>query len=226
MSKVCKKCGQILEESCFYNTNNFVRYPDEKLDVCKNCINEDIDFKDRNTYLRVLEECDVPFLKEQWDILKDKYPSNILGRYLSKMKLCNFRDMRWRDGNYDEFEPRYIPRDVQHSIRELVNHQKDKVLPHTDSSVGNFILLSSSDRISKFEESHPWFVCYRKTKLENKYINSRTEEKWQTMVASKNSLNGRRLFRAIIDSTINFDLFQVDVLPCVYSYCTFIDFFD
>jgi hypothetical protein len=56
-----------------------------------------------DTYLWILQECDVPYIPEEWNKLLASYGKDrskltglsILGRYLSKMKLKQFRDYRW-----------------------------------------------------------------------------------------------------------------------------------
>jgi hypothetical protein len=61
-----------------------------------------------DTYLWILQECDVPYVPEEWNKLLATYGKDrsrltgatILGRYLSKMKLKQFRDYRWKDTEF------------------------------------------------------------------------------------------------------------------------------
>jgi hypothetical protein len=61
-----------------------------------------------DTYLWILKECDVPYIPDEWNKLLATYGKNssslsgvtILGRYLSKMKLKQFRDYRWADNEF------------------------------------------------------------------------------------------------------------------------------
>ena len=61
-----------------------------------------------DTYLWILQECDVPYVPDEWHKLLAKYAKDkskltgmtILGRYLSKMKLKQFRDYRWKDNDF------------------------------------------------------------------------------------------------------------------------------
>jgi len=58
-----------------------------------------------DTYLWILQECDVPYVPDEWAKLMENYardPSKltgmtILGRYLSKMKLKQWKEYRWKD---------------------------------------------------------------------------------------------------------------------------------
>ena len=61
-----------------------------------------------DTYLWILQEADVPYVPDEWNKLMEKYGRDpqsmtgmtILGRYLSKMKLKQFKDYRWKDTEF------------------------------------------------------------------------------------------------------------------------------
>lgn len=59
-----------------------------------------------NTFLWALEKMDVPYVPEEWNILRDKayakdpYKMNgmsVFGKYLSKMRLKQWKDYSWAD---------------------------------------------------------------------------------------------------------------------------------
>ena len=92
----CEKCHRTMSEKEFYGSNNLTKYPnDGKLNRCKKCITMHVDNWNPETYLWILQECDVPWIPDEWNRLLENYgcdPSKltgltILGRYLSKMKL-------------------------------------------------------------------------------------------------------------------------------------------
>lgn len=65
-----------------------------------------VDIWDPNTFVWLLEEYDVPWLPWEWDSLREKaYAKNpkkkndttVFGKYLSKMKLKQFKDYGWKD---------------------------------------------------------------------------------------------------------------------------------
>ena len=102
----CKTCNRTMDEDQFYTSNRFDRYPEDgKLLECKKCITRHVDNWDPRTYLWILEEIDVPYIEEEWTGLMGKYAkegskvtgTTILGRYLAKMKLKQFRDYKWAD---------------------------------------------------------------------------------------------------------------------------------
>jgi hypothetical protein len=57
-----------------------------------------------DTYMWILQEADVPYIPEEWNKLMASYAKDrskvtgmtIVGRYLSKMKLKQFREYRWK----------------------------------------------------------------------------------------------------------------------------------
>ena len=96
-------------ENEFYSSNNLEKYPnDGKLRQCKKCITMHVDNWNPDTYLWILQEIDVPYIPEEWNKLMMTYAKDksrvtgttILGRYLSKMKLKQFKNYRWKDTEF------------------------------------------------------------------------------------------------------------------------------
>ena len=102
-SYYCEKCNRTMNADQFYGSNNNTKYPDGKLRQCKKCISMHIDNFNPDTYMWILQECDVPYVPEEWNKLLASYGKDkskltgmtILGRYLSKMKLKQYREYRW-----------------------------------------------------------------------------------------------------------------------------------
>lgn len=93
----------------FYSSNNLEKYPnDGKFPQCKKCITMHIDNWNPDTYLWILQEADVPYIPDEWNKLMASYAKDgkkvtgttILGRYLSKMKLKQYKDYRWKDTEF------------------------------------------------------------------------------------------------------------------------------
>lgn len=108
MSHYCKKCGRLLSDLDFYTSNNIEKYPPNgKIDICKKCLTMHVDNWDPDTYKWILEAIDVPYVKKEWDKvlakeLETKKPEqltgmSVLGKYLSKMKLKQYKGTRWAD---------------------------------------------------------------------------------------------------------------------------------
>lgn len=104
----CEECNQLLDEKKFYYSNNLQKYPKGRLNICKKCITKNINNYNPETYLWILQECDVPYIPEEWNKLLCYCGKNeseisgmtILGRYLAKMKLKTFMNWRWADTQY------------------------------------------------------------------------------------------------------------------------------
>ena len=92
----CEKCNKWMGE------NEFFTYKDgTKTEMCKKCLTMHIDNFDESTYLWLLQKMDVPYIPAEWNGIRDKLyakdPSkvtsqSVFGRYLSKMKLNQWKD--------------------------------------------------------------------------------------------------------------------------------------
>lgn len=107
-TRYCQKCNRTKDESNFYGSNNLEKYPEGKLNLCKECLTMHVDNWNPDTYLWILEECDVPYVAEEWNKLLASYAKDktsvtgmtIIGRYISKMKLKQWKDYRWKDSGF------------------------------------------------------------------------------------------------------------------------------
>ena len=101
MNCSCDKCGKSMDEGQFYTYKN-----GEKTELCKKCLTMHIDNFNPDTFLWLLEKMDVPYIPEEWNVLRDKafakdpYKMNgmsVFGKYLSKMKLKQWKHLTWAD---------------------------------------------------------------------------------------------------------------------------------
>ena len=95
-----------MDDTQFYTSKNIEKYPpDGKMDVCKKCLTMHVDNWNPETYKWILQEIDVPYIKEEWNGLLERYGKDpkkvtgltIIGRYLSKMKLKQWNKYTWAD---------------------------------------------------------------------------------------------------------------------------------
>jgi hypothetical protein len=101
-----------MNASEFYSSYNLEKYPNGKLNECKKCATMLVDNFDPETFKPLLKEIDVPYIKTQWDSLLKKYENDlealtgktILGKYLSKMRLSQWKTARWADTERIEAE--------------------------------------------------------------------------------------------------------------------------
>ena len=101
MTCTCEKCGKTMDEGQFYT------YKDgRKTELCKKCLTLHIDNFDETTYIWLLQKMDVPYVPEEWNVLRDKAFAkdpkkmngmSVFGKYLSKMKLKQWKEYSWAD---------------------------------------------------------------------------------------------------------------------------------
>ena len=99
--RYCSKCRKTMRSV------NFYQYKDgTKCELCKSCLTLHINNFEPDTFLWLLEKFDVPYIPQEWNVLRDRayqkdpYKMNgmsVFGKYLSKMKLKQFKDDRWAD---------------------------------------------------------------------------------------------------------------------------------
>ena len=119
--RYCPKCRTTKNEDNFYKSNNLSKYPDGYLDQCKDCITMHVNNWDSSTFLWILQECDVPYVPDQWNQLLSRYGKDstsikgttIIGRYLSAMKLNQFKKYRWADTKF---------------LQDKANHEKEEAM--------------------------------------------------------------------------------------------------
>ena len=100
--KQCIKCGRTKDESLgFYTYKN-----GQKAQMCKECMLAHVNIWQQDTYLWLLEKMDVPYAPWEWDNLRAKaYAKNpkklndttVFGKYLSMMKLNQWKKYTWAD---------------------------------------------------------------------------------------------------------------------------------
>lgn len=89
-----------IDDKNFFMDRNNVR-----MTTCKTCLMQDIDNWDPDTFKPLIEKLDFPYIKDEWDNLLRKYvndpekvlSSTIVGKYLGKMRMAQFKGKTWAD---------------------------------------------------------------------------------------------------------------------------------
>lgn len=99
--RYCSKCRKTMADT------NFYQYKDgTKCELCKTCLTLHINNFEPETFLWLLEKFDVPYIEAEWNTLRDRayqkdpYKMNgmsVFGKYLSKMKLKQWKQFTWAD---------------------------------------------------------------------------------------------------------------------------------
>lgn len=100
----CDKCQKTMDEGQFYTYHDGT-----KTELCKKCMTLHINNFDESTFVWLLQKMDVPYVPGEWNRLRDNAMAkanddprklngmSVFGKYLSKMKLKQFKDCRWED---------------------------------------------------------------------------------------------------------------------------------
>lgn len=146
--KMCTKCARAMDVTNFYRSNNLDKYPNNGyVDECKKCFAMHLNNFEPTTFIGLLEKLDIPYIDAEWNVLLNRYaapdkihklgPNSILGRYISKMKLEQFRNYRFEDGpkiaemRRDEIEQKHILAENRRQMREqlLADQYKESMTP-------------------------------------------------------------------------------------------------
>lgn len=115
----CARCGKAMAEINFYT------YKDgTKCEICKSCLTAYVDNFDPSTYKWILEKMDVPYIPQEWNVLRDRAFAkdplkmngmSVIGKYLAKMKL-----KQWNSYSYADSEK------IQQELAEAATEKEQK----------------------------------------------------------------------------------------------------
>ena len=110
----CKRCEKTISEIKFYKHRN-----GERDEMCKDCLCAHVNNFDPDTFVWILQRLDLPYLPPEWNVIRDKkYKDDpkkgtggpaVMGTYISKMKLKQFKGIGYEDSerylqeNYSDF---------------------------------------------------------------------------------------------------------------------------
>lgn len=127
----CEKCQKTMDESQFYT------YKDgSKTELCKKCLTMHVDNFDSKTFLWILEKMDVPYIEEEWNTLRDRaYAKNpntvggmsVFGKYLSKMKLKQWKNYCWADTEKLKAEKDQAKKEKEEQVKEFEKEMRGKL---------------------------------------------------------------------------------------------------
>lgn len=172
-TKTCQKCGKIMSVANFYTARD-----GNKLDLCKSCLTMHVNNFEPETFTWILKRIDVPYVEVEWNKLRDKEfiknpkkmtGTSVLGKYLSKMRLSQFKNCSWEDSDKLNEANRKAQEADAKSIKETKkrnDEQKDSLKKRYESG-----------EISKAE-----YLTYMDTvKLNEDYQKKKQEEQQQVI---------------------------------------------
>lgn len=145
----CEKCNKTMDE------NNFYTYKDgHKTELCKKCLTMHINNFDPSTFLWLLEKMDVPYVPEEWNVLRDRAYAkdplkmngmSVFGKYLSKMKLKQWKDYGWADTERLQEENRKKAEEKAEEIAEREADAKER-FERGEISEAQYKTLTSTEK--------------------------------------------------------------------------------
>ena len=153
MNYTCQKCHKTMDEIQFYTYRDGT-----KTELCKKCLTLHIDNFDESTYLWLLEKMDVPYVPQEWQVLLDKAVAkdpkkingmSVFGKYLSKMRLKQWKDYTWADTEriQEEIRLKSAPTTDQLMLDEIYKQQ----LENGEITEAQYKTLSSANQL--YEEA-------------------------------------------------------------------------
>lgn len=156
--KLCIRCNKLLRIDNFYK-----RRDGTHLDLCKKCIGGRVDVFDPETFLYILKDLDVPYLEAEWNDLINKIiergqkvnASAILGKYVSKMKLRQWKEYGWDDSETLEKERKAQIEAKQDELSDLRAKMQIKFENGEISRAEYETYQDQSDNYQKIREAPP-----------------------------------------------------------------------
>ena len=155
--KACINCGRTMEDTNFYTYRN-----GEKTEMCKSCMTLHIDNFRPDTYLWLLEKMDVPYVPVEWNLIRDrayaKDPKkmngmSVFGKYLSKMRLKQFKEYRWSDS--EKLQEEYAQREAaEQEARKVMQERVKEQFENGEISEAQYRTLVGAD----FQKTHEIIV--------------------------------------------------------------------
>ena len=151
----CEVCKKAMRADEFYGSNNVEKYPNGKMTSCKKCMTRKVDNWDPESYLWILQEADVPYIPEEWQKLLESYAKDrskvtgttIVGRYLGKMKLAQFKKYRWADTEF---------------LQQLADHRLEEAMKRQGKSAAEITQVIEDKKvyIPEGELARPELTAY------------------------------------------------------------------
>ena len=146
---ICERCKKNMDEGQFYT------YKDgRKTELCKKCLTMHINNFDPSTFLWLLEKMDVPYVPEEWNVLRDRAYAkdplkmngmSVFGKYLSKMKLKQWKDYGWADTERLQEENRKKAEEKAEEIAEREADAKER-FERGEISEAQYKTLTSTEK--------------------------------------------------------------------------------
>lgn len=178
-----------------------------------------IDEHNPDSVRSILEALDYPYIKKEWDELLERFPdSNILGKYISKMRLAAYKNYGYKDSQKLD-DSRLLDK-----IEKLMQdrHKEEQV---TYYGIVHGIIWSYSSRekadkklneiIENYDQMGITATHVRRNSWEYS-VQFKNGDRWEVKSA-KESSRGSKCNVSLVDSEIPLDVFNVIIRPCTIA---------
>ena len=170
--RICSKCNREMQDTNFYTYRN-----GEKFQMCKSCLTMHIDNFDERTFLWIIQMADVPWLPWEWNTLRDKaYAKNpqkmngmsVIGKYLSKMKLKQFKELRWEDSKRQQEKHQAAMRLKEEQTQEEIQKVRQQ-FQNGEITQAQYRTLMTTE----YQKQHEYITPYRDPIGQNNMFNEK-----------------------------------------------------
>ncbi len=156
----CTRCGKTLSEIKFYTHKDGT-----KDEMCKDCLCAHVNNFDPSSFLWILERMDVPWIPEEWNVLRDrKYNEDprkgqggpaVMGKYLSKMKLNQWKNYSWKDSEELQNRNKIEKTEEQIEAEKIRDEELKQALEAGEISEAEYKTLVSTETVKEVAETQP-----------------------------------------------------------------------
>ena len=161
----CEKCNKTMSVDKFYKLKDGT-----PARLCKQCLTMHIDNFDPETFVWILELLDLPYVPEEWNKKRDaafaKDPGkmtgmSVLGKYISVMKLKQWKDYGWADTERIQNEQAEKARAYQEKHPELVDRAQELKEKYEAGQISEaqYKTLISTETQKEEMETNPSYIA-------------------------------------------------------------------
>lgn len=181
-----------------------------------------IDENDPNSFRPILEDLDYPYIEDEWNELKENFPdSNILGKYISKMKLAAYKNYGYKDSQ--ELNDNRLLDKIEKLLKERRIEQKEKQV--TCCGVIHGIIWSynnkekANNKLNEIIENYAYIgiIATNIRRGNREYsVQFKNGDRWEVKNANDSS-RGLKCNISLVDPETPMEIFNVIIRPCTIA---------
>lgn len=156
----CEKCKKTMSENRFFSYRN-----GEKCELCKACITMHVNNWEPETYTWILEKFDVPYVPEEWIVLRDREYAkdpykitglSVIGKYLAKMRLKKWMNYTYADSERLQEESKRLAEELGSTdeVRAAKLENMRRMYELGEISAAQYKTYEETLKLSEFERGN------------------------------------------------------------------------